>query len=231
MAKQLDFKGKPAKTVYSMGRYVWRLAVAHKHIALFGHTFQGDTALHAPREEVQSTYMTDLANFILLQKSKRISKDNSVSSRQLETYSKSYRWRYDEHSDFVLVDTFLLVHNLGLTRSKRLRCDWYEEHLFWGKDKANRDLEDLSLSWVLHRWRRHGWLGSSVTESSREQHDEQNSDEEQEEEKEEEDDNSEFGERIFIEEPTRQEESSDDEPSRHYFVKLHNAMEARRWYQ
>ena len=41
----------------------------------------------------------------------------------------------------------LLVHELFETESRRLRCEWYQEHAYWG----NQGMEDLSLAFVLAR--------------------------------------------------------------------------------
>jgi nucleoside-diphosphate-sugar epimerase len=52
------------------------------------------------------------------------------------------------HSDF-------LVHDLRLEESRLLRCEWYDEYVFW----QSRGMEDLSLAYVLAKRRiagRHG---------------------------------------------------------------------------
>ena len=43
----------------------------------------------------------------------------------------------------------LLVHDLRHEESRLLRCEWYDEQVFWG----NSDLEDLSFAWIMARRR------------------------------------------------------------------------------
>jgi hypothetical protein len=41
--------------------------------------------------------------------------------------------------------TAMIVHDLREEESRQLRCEWYDEHLYWG----NSHLEDLSLAYIL----------------------------------------------------------------------------------
>jgi hypothetical protein len=89
--------------------------------------------------------------------------------RQLEFYSHLLNLPPHHgagHSAFQLKwpDTFLLIHKLQSDRSRQLRCEWYEEQLFWNRaginadvkvthDGRNRDLEEMSLAYVLAKMR------------------------------------------------------------------------------
>jgi hypothetical protein len=50
---------------------------------------------------------------------------------------------------FQWLKTVMIVHDLREEESRQLRCEWYDEHLFWG----NSHLEDLSLAYVLAKRR------------------------------------------------------------------------------
>ena len=77
------------------------------------------------------------------------------------------------------VDTFLVIHKFQSSHSREIRCSWYEEQIFWSQPRKvatnhyknrhqngksskkptnnivtpNRNLEDLSLAFVLGKWR------------------------------------------------------------------------------
>lgn len=46
--------------------------------------------------------------------------------------------------------SFFIIHDLQLHESRRIRCDWYREHLFW-TDKGSNVSEELSLGYALAR--------------------------------------------------------------------------------
>ena len=91
--------------------------------------------------------------------------------RQLEFYH-TVQQMTNGRFQFEWVDTALIIHKLKSDRSRRFRCEWYEEHLFWAGDSTssssypsfgtNRNLEDLGLAFVLGRWRYQGRLVQPV---------------------------------------------------------------------
>jgi hypothetical protein len=151
LAKQLDSKKQKARTTRiprSVGKLVEIPPVPARHVALFAHSYG------IPDEVIKASNMDAMAKFILNQKGQGL--ERFWPRRQLQFYDHVL----DMYDDFQLVDTFLLVHNLQSSRARRLRCEWYEEQLFWSddSDKRNRDLEDLSLAFVLARWRKENRL-------------------------------------------------------------------------
>lgn len=157
MARKLDAKAQPARRVREMrsgtgvGRWVDAQAVPARHVALFAHTFNSTFSRSDER----------LVSYMLEQKGMSPEPQQiAASKRQWQAYGHSLH-STDDSASFRPVDTALVIHQLGSDRSLRLRCEWYEEHLFWSDRKfnGNRHLEDLSLSYVLSRWRKEGWLG------------------------------------------------------------------------
>jgi nucleoside-diphosphate-sugar epimerase len=55
---------------------------------------------------------------------------------------------------FFWLRTAMIVHDLREEAARQLRCEWYDEHLYWG----NTHLEDLALAYVLARRRIMGQL-------------------------------------------------------------------------
>ena len=154
MRRQLDAKARPTVTVPGGKQGM----VPSRHIDLFTHTYNTTMMQSHP---LQAEYITDAAKFILNQKGDMTREDgnffhNNNNNRQFEVYSKSITWQnaHEKRSEFQLVDTTLMIYSVDSVLSKRLRCEWYEEHLFWNNRSSNRNLEELSLSYVLHRWRR-----------------------------------------------------------------------------
>ena len=197
--KSLDAKSQKARTTRvmrsgtSIGKSVGLPPTPARHVALFAHNYG---ISHVDLEERQAGA---IARFVLEQKGQGPERD--WPRRQLEFYDHAL-----EMYPFRLVDTFLVIHNLQSNRSRRLRCEWYEEQLFWShEDDRNRDLEDLSLAFVLAKWRKQQRLIPL-------------------------DDT--WGERIV--DPTKGDVVDPDpygpSPSQ-YFVKLHNPMKARKRYQ
>mmetsp|Transcript_178 Transcript_178/g.176 ORF Transcript_178/g.176 Transcript_178/m.176 type:complete len:888 (+) Transcript_178:7-2670(+) len=153
MGRQLDSRTKP-KSNLPGGKQVNAL-IPSRHIALFAHTYN-TTSLNS--DPTQVGFMVDAAKFILKQKGDNMQGYEFFqnTTRQFEVYAKSITWQkaQEEESEFQLVDTSLMIYSVDSVRSKRLRCEWYEEHLFWSNENNNRNLEELSLSYVLYRWRR-----------------------------------------------------------------------------
>ena len=202
MSRQLDAKAVPAREGYKKGQFVNLPPVPEKHITLFGHSLD----VSAARLDISKpTYMTKLAEFTLRQKRRDPQSQSVWPKRQIEAYSKSIRWQ-DQIVDFRPVDTFLMIHNLGYKRSRKLRCEWYDEQLFW---ENNRNLEDISMSYVMYRWRLKEWL-RSTTVTDDEEPDETAGQV--------------WGEQM-MDEPI-----SAGSPSSHYFVKLYASMRARKFY-
>jgi len=53
----------------------------------------------------------------------------------------------------------ILIHDFTMEESRQLRCDWYDEHLFWGD---SRNLEELSLAYVIAKRRIESDLGENL---------------------------------------------------------------------
>jgi hypothetical protein len=56
----------------------------------------------------------------------------------------------------------LLVHDFTMEASRQLRCDWYDEYLFWG---SNRNMEELSLAYVIGKRRIEGSMGPNLQDT------------------------------------------------------------------
>jgi hypothetical protein len=165
-----------------------------KHVALFSHWFasQGHGTAGAMAKDTLDQ--------------KGIGWERSWPTQQLSFYDYVMR-------DYGLKvpDTFLVVHNVQSDRSRRLRCEWYEEQLFWstnsddGEEHRSRDLEDLTLAFVLARWRAEDRL-IPADES--------------------------WGERMLTDDELK-DTKEDDSSSRssQYFVKMHRPMAVRRKYK
>lgn len=93
--------------------------------------------------------------------------DDELPMRQLEYYQLAHETTYPITE---LPNTYMLIHSLETSQhSKRLRCEWYEEHLVWNqevalpkKKKAAKRrplyLEDLALAHLLAKRRAQGTL-------------------------------------------------------------------------
>lgn len=210
MAKRLHAKAIPEKEVYKKGRKVMKPYVPKKQIIFMGHKF--DFYDDELPEERDSGYMTQLAKLVMSQKGKVFGDDHIWPTRQLQAYQKSIQWQQNEDFAFEPVDTYLMIHNLRYAQSRRLRCHWYEEHLFWSSGRKNRDLEDLSLSYVMHRWRQQNWLDTTPAPKSEER----------------------WGERLLVQEKklldVEVDGSADNRLEIEVFAKLHQQMQARRTY-
>ncbi|KAG7369834.1 hypothetical protein IV203_027580 [Nitzschia inconspicua] len=204
MAKRLDASSIPAKLVHRKGHTVILPAVPERHIMLMGHTFD----FFLP-EVSDPNYMSHLAKLVLSQKGQGIIDDLSVTTRQLQAYTKSLQWQKEKMIPFEPVDSYLLIHNLRYKQSRQLRCHWYEEQLFWSMGRENRDLEDLSLAFVMHRWRRQFWLDTPSIPEIEER----------------------WGERMLVEEKELPSDPNSDELSFEAYAKLHSRMKARRVYE
>jgi len=54
---------------------------------------------------------------------------------------------------FQWISMGLLAHDFRMEESRRLRCSWYDEYLYWG---SNRNAEELSLAYVIGKMRIEG---------------------------------------------------------------------------
>jgi hypothetical protein len=62
---------------------------------------------------------------------------------------------------FQWISLGLVVHDLRLEAARTLRCNWYDEYLYWGD---NRGAEELSLAYVLGMQRVEGRIGPGLAE-------------------------------------------------------------------
>lgn len=192
MGRKLDALAKKAMTrLGGNDEMVVVPAVPARSMSLFGHTHDSDYDYDYDYDKdqkkssnfnrgnvdgdnrltfAQTKYTKGVAEYILQQKGMSLARRGTYSSwpnRQLQAYNEAIRW-YDGTARLRLADTFFIVHHIrDDSVSRCLRCEWYEEQLFWSnstdlssgnKTGPNRDLEDLSLSYVLHRRRREGRL-------------------------------------------------------------------------
>ena len=196
MSKQLDQRKIPGrdKIVRRSGTSVENTVhipgVPAKHVALFSHWF------------ASQEYSTagSIAKDLLDQKG--IGWERSWPHQQMSFYDYAMR-----DYEFLVPDTFLLVHNVQSDRSRRLRCEWYQEQLFWAGDNPeehrNRDLEDIALAFVLGQWRAEGRLIPSEET---------------------------WGERMMTDDEMKGRKE-DDSMSSQYFVKMHRPMSVRRHFE
>jgi hypothetical protein len=76
---------------------------------------------------------------------------NGIRRPEYEMRSTIYKGGFP----FEWLKTAMIVHDLRETEARDLRCEWYDEHLFWG----NTHLEDVSLAYVLGKRRIMGRVG------------------------------------------------------------------------
>jgi nucleoside-diphosphate-sugar epimerase len=76
---------------------------------------------------------------------------NGIRRPEYEIRSTIYKGGFP----FEWLKTAMIVHDLRETEARDLRCEWYDEHLFWG----NTHLEDVSLAYVLGKRRIMGRVG------------------------------------------------------------------------
>ncbi|KAL3944626.1 MAG: hypothetical protein SGBAC_001286 [Bacillariaceae sp.] len=198
MSKQLDQRKIPGRDKIVRRKGTSAESTVHipgipsKRVALFTHWFatQGYATAGA------------MAKDILDQKG--IGWERSWPTQQMSLYDYAMR-----DFEFKVPDTFLVVHNVQSDRSRRLRCEWYEEQLFWstddGEELRSRDLEDITLASVLARWRAEGRLIP--------------------------DDDETWGERMLTDDELKEEREEHDSSSTQYFVKMHRPMAVRRKYE
>ena len=116
-----------------------------RHVVLFGGEPQEAPSMDPlPRE--QRKYYQQVAHFI---QENRYRPQEEIDGTVYKQFP--YQW---------LSMTFL-VHDLRLPRAQTLRCDWFTEATFWG---GNRDLEEMSLAFVLARYRIEGSLGPELVD-------------------------------------------------------------------
>jgi hypothetical protein len=193
MAKQLDQKSVPGhdKIVRRSGTLIEKTiyipGIPARHVALFSHWFHanGHTSAGA------------MAKDVLEQKG--VGRERPWPNQQMKFFDHGF-----QDFDFRLPDSFLVVHNLQSERSRQLRCEWYEEQLFWSdEENRNRDLEDMTLAFVLARRRMEHRL-VAVDDL--------------------------WGERLVTSDELADKRGVDKMPSQ-YFVKLHKSMKVRRHYE
>lgn len=129
-------------------------------LPFFCHTFQDSDIEHL--DSTKPDFIEKAAEFLLLQQDKFVVKEGHTAqklktTRQFQAYANSLLWQKEDGVNFELVDTALMIYPIHNFRGKQFRCEWYEEQLFWSEED-HRHLEGLSLSHVLHRWRRRGGL-------------------------------------------------------------------------
>ena len=185
MAKQMEQRGRKDR------------GIPAKHMSLFSHTFGFSES------DIKSSSALAMAKFVLRQKGRGW--EGSLPNVQTRFYSHALNG--PRPLDFEIPDTFLVVHNLQSERSRRLRCEWYEEHLVWSdgtnNEFRNRDLEDLSLSFVLAQWKMEQRLVY---------------------------DDDTWGDRLFTREDMLENPRARKKALSQYFVKLHKPMKVRRHY-
>lgn len=82
-----------------------------------------------------------------------------VLPRRLEEEIRSTVWK---EFPFEWLKTSMIVHDLRENESHKLRCEWYDETIFWG----NAHLEDLSLAYVLAKRKIMGTTGVELEDDA-----------------------------------------------------------------
>ena len=141
--------------------------IPERQIEFFIHTYNESNILLL--DSTKPDFIPKAARFILQQNGKiRLAEESILrkfnTTRQSKAYTSSLIWQKEEGLKFQLVDTPLIIYMVHNTRGRQFRCEWYEEQLFWSNEE-NRYLEGLSLSYVLHRWRRRGRLFRNTFDS------------------------------------------------------------------
>ena len=162
MARQLDVSRQRARISHvrrsgtTISKPVVLPPTAARHTALFAHYMRITTEL-LDTTDILASNVHAMAKYILQQKG--MYPDGKWPRRQLQSYETLLRLsqgygKSTQVIDLMLPDTYILIHKLQSDRSRNLRCEWYEEQLFWSSEQnLNRDLEDLSLAFVLEKWR------------------------------------------------------------------------------
>lgn len=130
--------------------------IPERHIAFFAHAYNESAVEHL--DVTEPDYISKAVKLILEQNNKMSLDEvqHFQTARQRQAYSSSLMWQKEE-LEFELIDTALMMYKVHNIRARQFRCEWYEEQLFWSNEN-NRNLEGLSLSFVLNRWRRRGRL-------------------------------------------------------------------------
>ncbi len=130
--------------------------IPERRIAFFAHAYNESAVKHL--DVTESDYISKAVKLILEQNNKMSFDEvqNFQTARQRQAYSSSLMWQKEE-LEFELIDSALMMYKVHDIRARQFRCEWYEEQLFWSNEN-NRNLEGLSLSFVLNRWRRRGRL-------------------------------------------------------------------------
>jgi hypothetical protein len=163
MAKHLDAKSqKNVRQKTARGTQMYIPYIPSRKVALYIHL------LWLPDSFVSNSSFDTLARYILLQKG--LDSDRPWPRRQLDFYSHVFGMTHGGFP-FEWVDTGLIIHNFEARKSRLLRCEWYQEHLFWSDGVStnehehhephrnpNRHLEDLSLAYIIGKWRNGGQL-------------------------------------------------------------------------
>jgi len=154
-------KKKEFRSGTTLYNFRWTPPQAARTVILFGQQQQ------FPFPEVNQ--MTKYLNFI----SKRDSFQLSPRfSRQIQFYDQVAHFvqvnerRTQEEIDsfssptfpYLWVHSTLLMHNLREEGGRLLRCEWYDEQIFWG----HSDLNDFSLAYILAKRRILGQLGPAI---------------------------------------------------------------------
>jgi hypothetical protein len=151
------FKSLPSLPVvwFLLSKQLDEKAIAKKGLpsritSLFAHNFE----LTGTMEEILS--FDGLFKYILKQKRLDQDRDSAWPRKQINFYDHILAMSEGKFA-FQFIDTALIIHDFRSDRSRRLRCEWYREHLMWSDDIdqsfPNRDLEDMSLAYMFGKWR------------------------------------------------------------------------------
>jgi hypothetical protein len=201
MTKGMDV-GSRRVGFFSTAEQKWIDPTPGRHVAFFAHNFQ------LPEEVSEANSLDTMTKFILKQKG--LQAEHMWPHRQLEFYEDIYQLSGGRFS-FEWIDTFLLIHNVQSKRSRLLRCQWYEEHLFWSegagsqslpkREGRNRNLEELSLAFTIGKGRMEGKMVPGAIG---------------------------WGDRIV--DPSLGDTREESTTQTEYFLRLHKPMKARRTY-
>lgn len=144
-------------------KYEWVPETPARHVMLFGHEDPGVNTSLPLANRVKYLVERDgliMSNKMLLQL-RFYEHVNHLIQNGERRRASAIRGSYYKGFPFHFLQTTMVVHDLREEESRLLRCEWYDEHVFWGV----RDMEDLSLAFVLGRRRvegRHGLVGLEV---------------------------------------------------------------------
>jgi hypothetical protein len=134
-------RGTPARISVMLGREYAGLQ-SNNTISQLAKTIASEKELPInKRMNIQTEFYEHAAHLVQTTQSRRLD----------ELQANNYK-----EFPFQFWNTDLIVHDLRFDEARLLRCEWYDEQVFWG----TRGMEDVSLSFILAKRRVRGLHGS-----------------------------------------------------------------------